>query len=192
MVRRHDADLLARRLAMSRLPTPAPPRHLIVAAVIVFAASPAPADDAVVGTVRSLPVVSVSLAVGSTERETKRVVYAPPPGWYIRSHRVECAKKAGLSSFAVSTVPAGWHWLMDEKTMEAGRAKAGAVIPTAAGLVGARAEAEGAKAAAGHQANSSTHHVLVLDVIAQGAGFWRGGGAIDLTVTAEMVYVGKE
>jgi hypothetical protein len=170
------------------------PRHLAVTFTILFASSPLLADDPApaVGTVRTLPVVSVSLAVDSTGRETKLVVYSPPPGWYIRSHKVECAKKAGLSSYTVSTVPAGWKWLMDENTAESGKAKAGASIPTAAGVLSGKAEAEGEKKVAGHQANSSTHHVLVLDVIAKGAGFWRGGGAIDLTVNAEMVYVGQK
>src|SRR5262245_34192314 len=36
---------------------------------------------------------TLSMQVGSTDSETKRVAYAPPPGWYVRGHQVRCAKK---------------------------------------------------------------------------------------------------
>ena len=38
----------------------------------------------------------------------------------------------------------------------------------------------------------STHHALVVDATARGEGFLRGGGALELTVTAELVYVGGD
>lgn len=165
-------------------------RHLVVTAVLVLPARAA-AEEPTVGSVCEFSVVSVALSAGSTERETRRVVYAPPPGWYIRSHRVECVRKDGRSSFAVSTVPAGWQWLYAEQVTAAGRAKAAAAIPGPASWVGGHAEAEGERTAADRQANSSTHHVLVVDVTAKGAGLWRGGGSIELTVTAEMIYLGR-
>lgn len=89
----------------ARLPFPAC-RALLALAVL---AAPATAQPPDVGTVRELPVVSVSLAVGSTDRDTKRVVYAPPPGWYVRSHKVTVARRSGAVTFTVSTVPAGWQ-----------------------------------------------------------------------------------
>ena len=36
----------------------------------------------------------------------------------------------------------------------------------------------------------SSHHALVVEATAKGEGFLRGGGAIQLTVTADLVYVG--
>jgi hypothetical protein len=132
------------------------------------------------------------LAVGSTEKEAKRVVYAPPPGWYIRSHRVECGKKHGLSSYTVSTVPADWQWASEERSSEATRAKAAAAVTTHEVMFGGgQAASETDKALTGQSRASSSHHILVVDAVAKGAGFLRGGGEIELTVTAEMVYLGK-
>src|SRR4051794_4715935 len=56
---------------------------------ILSAASP-PSDypaEFAVGDVQTVTVITISMAVGSTEHEVKRVTYAPPPGWYVRSHR---------------------------------------------------------------------------------------------------------
>ncbi len=152
------------------------------------AASDAPA----VGTVRELPVVSVSLAVGSTERDTRRVVYAPPPGWYVRSHRVRVASRSGCVTYSVSTVPAGWQWTNDERAAALGKAagSVGAALPNGV-PVGAQAGGAHESAVAGRQASTSSHHVLVVDVAARGAGLWQGGAAVDLTVIAEMVYLGN-
>lgn len=184
------AALLALLTAPANAAEPVP--AFVARATAPAATAPALLDEKpAYGTVRNLSVVSVSLAVGSTEREEKRVVYSPPPGWYIRSHKVECEKKSGLSSFTVSTVPAGWAWSTDSKTVQAGHASAGAPVPVAGVVVPAKAEAESGKSAADHTATNSSHHAIVVDVTAKGAGFWRGGGAIDLTVTAEMVYLGK-
>lgn len=163
-------------------------------ALLALALSPAPAlaADPPVGTVRELPVVSVSLAVGSTERDTKRVVYAPPPGWYVRSHKVRVNHRAGTVTYSVSTVPAGWNWTNDERAAASGKA-AGSVGVTLNGVVPAGGQASGAheSAVAGRQASTSSHHVLVVDVAARGAGLWQGGAAVDLTVVAEMVYTGQ-
>jgi hypothetical protein len=145
-----------------------------------------------VGTVRELPVVSVSLAVGSTERDAKRVVYAPPPGWYVRSHRVRVTNRSGAVTFTVSTVPAGWQWSNDERAAVSGRAAGavGATLPS--GLpVGGHAGGAHDSTVTGRQANSSSHHALVVDVTARGAGLLQGGAAVELTVIAEMVYLGR-
>src|SRR3954469_2739081 len=107
---------------MSRLPRIA--FALLTAAML----APAPAAPPTIppGTVQTLPVLTVSLNVGSTEKEVRRVVYAPPPGWHIRSHRVEVATKTGLASYTVNTVPADWAWSSDDAATEAAKAKAGA------------------------------------------------------------------
>jgi len=148
------------------------------------------ADPPPVGSVYTVPVVSVALEVGSTEKESKRVVYAPPPGWYVRSHRVECGRRYGLASYTVSTVPAGWKWASDESASDSGRAKVTAAGGTPASKFGGEAAAEWDDAAAARQRTRASHHSLVVDVSARGAGLWRGGGGIELTVVAEMVYVG--
>jgi hypothetical protein len=163
-------------------------------ALLALALFPAPAlaTEPPVGTVRELPVVSVALAVGSTERDAKRVVYAPPPGWYVRSHKVRVGHRAGTVTYTVSTVPAGWNWTNDERAAASGKA-AGSVGVTLNGVVPAGGQAAGAheSAVAGRQASTSSHHVLVVDVAARGAGLWQGGAAVNLTVVAEMVYLGQ-
>jgi hypothetical protein len=155
-------------------------------------ALPARAADApAVGATQTLPAVSVAVAVGSTERDARRAVYAPPPGWYVRSHKVEVARRYGAATYAVSTVPAGWAWRADEQTATADRAAAGAAVSAYKVSGGGQAATAQATATAGHQESASSHHVLVVDVAARGAGLWQGGGGIDLTVVVELVYLGK-
>lgn len=166
-------------------------------AVVVLGGLTAPARPAVaappeVGAVRELPVVSVSLAVGSTDKETKRAVYAPPPGWYVRSHRVVTANKSGSVTYSVGTVPAGWSWVSDERAAASGKVNGSAKLALPNGLAGG-GEVAGSQesAVAGRQVTTASHHVLVVDVTAKGAGLWQGGGGVDLTVYAEMVYLGR-
>jgi hypothetical protein len=170
------------------------PTLLVTLALSAAAPAPAVAADGPppVGTVRELPVVSVSLSVGSTDKESKRVVYAPPPGWYVRSHRVATAHRTGTVTFTVSTVPAGWNWVADERMTTSGKASGTATVALPHGIA-AGGQVAGAQDAAFNerQANRSSHHVLVVDVTAKGAGLWQGGGGVDLTVFAEMVYLGK-
>jgi hypothetical protein len=164
----------------------------LVALSLIAPAGRAADTPPAVGTVRELPVVSVSLAVGSTDRDAKRVVYAPPPGWYVRSHRVRVTNRTGAVTYTVSTVPAGWQWSNDERAAASGRA-AGSVGVALPGALPVGGQASGAQesAVAGRQASTSSHHVLVVDVTARGAGLWQGGAAVDLTVIAEMVYLGR-
>ena len=165
-------------------------RYVLVPALLATGAARAAEPPA--GTVRTLPVVSVSLAVGSTERESKRVVYAPPPGWYVRSHRVVTDKKHGVVSYTVNTVPAGWNWLSDERSRKASRSSAEAMVATVQSWAGGKAAMSQDASASGRQTNTSSHHVLVLDVSAKGEGFFGGGGGVEMTVYAEMVYLGDE
>ncbi|HVK17544.1 MAG TPA: hypothetical protein VM533_11400 [Fimbriiglobus sp.] len=163
-------------------------QYVIVPAFLATGA--ARADEPPVGTVRTLPVVSVSLAVGSLERESKRVVYAPPPGWYVRSHRVVSDRKHGVVTYTVNTVPAGWNWLSDERSRKASRSSAEAMVATVQSWAGGKASTTSDSTSTGRQANTSSHHVLVVDVSAKGEGLFCGGGGVELTVYAEMVYLG--
>lgn len=143
-----------------------------------------------VGDVQRLEVASVSLSVGWTEKETKRVTYTPPPGWHIRSHKVQCRERYGLSSYAVSTVPAGWDASGEDGSVESSQSKMAAALqaPGAGGKAKALVKSE--RSATDRHQRSSSHHALVVEATAQGAGYFRGGGGIELTVTAELVYLG--
>ena len=59
-----------------------------------------------VGQVQTLADITLSMQVGNTDSETRRVTYAPPPGWYVRGHEVSCAKKSGNVSYSVSATDA--------------------------------------------------------------------------------------
>lgn len=142
------------------------------------------------GAVQTLPVMTIALNVGSTEKESRRVVYAPPPGWHIRSHRVECTTKTGLASYTVNTVPADWAWSSDDSSAEGASAKAeaGAHLPGTGGQ--AKAITESRKTTAEHQRTVASHHALVVDATARGSGWLRGGATLELKVFAELVYDG--
>ncbi|MBN9121540.1 MAG: hypothetical protein J0I06_20725 [Planctomycetes bacterium] len=144
-----------------------------------------------VGTVQTLPVLSVSLAVGSTGRETKRAVYAPPPGWYVRSHRVVVTNKYGSVAYAVSTVPAGWDWRADEEAASAGRSNTAGTVSAYKVQGGGQLATSRELSAADHHAVASSHHLLVIDAAARGCGFLQSGSGVELTVVAEMVYLGR-
>ena len=168
------------------------PRFLCLL-TLAAAAPAAGADDRPrPGTVRTLRVATVALEVGSTDRDSKRVVYAPPPGWYIRSHRVVCEKKYGVVAYAVSTVPAGWNWVSDERTRAASKSAAGATVTAYHFGAGGQAAAASDATSADRQLNTSSHHLLVVDVSARGQGLFLGGGGVNLTVYAEMVYLGTD
>ncbi len=168
------------------------PIHIIVDLLITAALAPAPAAAQAVapGTVQTLPVITVSLTVGSTEKEVRRVVYAPPPGWHIRSHRVECTSRTGLASYTVNTVPDDWEWSSDEASAESAKTKAAAAAQAPGAGGQAKAVTESRKVTAEHQHTTASHHALVVDAAARGGGFLRGGAGLELTVYAELVYVG--
>jgi len=171
---------------MSRLP------RISVALLMVILIGPAPVigQQFARGTVQTLPVITISLNVGSMEKEVRHVVYSPPPGWHIRSHRVECTSKSGLASYTVNTIPADWAWSSDESATESTNAKAGATAQ-AHGLGGkAQGTTESRKMTSEHQRMTANHHALVVDAMAHGSGFFGKGAALELTVYAELVYVG--
>jgi hypothetical protein len=150
------------------------------------------AQEPHVGDVQTLPVISISLKVGSTERETKQVTYTPPPGWYVRSHTVGCTQKAGNSSYTVSTVPRDWVWSSEEKIRE--RYRGLLELAAKAEDVGLRAELllEQEQLLKELRKVQSSHHALVVEATARGEGFLRGGASLQLTVAAELVYIGTD
>lgn len=160
---------------------------------LAFSAVPTrSADPPPVGTAQVLPALSISMAVGSTGRDSKWAVYSPPPGWYVRSHYVTVSNRTGYVTYTVSTVPTGWQWKSDEQAATTGRAAGsfGVVVPAVL-PVGGQAAGERDAAALDRHANSSSHHMLVVEVTARGAGFLQGGSTIELTVYADMVYLGR-
>jgi hypothetical protein len=172
-------------------------RHILpalIAAVALLAglAGAARAQGPRVGDVQRLPVVTLSLQVGSTEQASKSATYTPPPGWYIRSHSVECQQKYGHASYSVSTVPPGWTWASDDRLNESYRQ-----LIEAAGKVHdvglqARLEQDRDETVRERRNTRVSHHALVVEATARGEGLFRGPSGIQLTVTAELVYVGTD
>jgi hypothetical protein len=166
-------------------------RTSLATLVALLPAFSAAADAPPVGTTLTLPVISASVSAGGTDRESRRAVYAPPPGWYVRSHRVVPTRKSGAVTYAVNTVPAGWAWRAEEQTAAEGRSAAAAGVTAFKVSAGGQAALARSATAAGLQSSASSHHVLVLEVSARGPGLWRGESAVDLTVVAELVYLGR-
>ena len=134
--------------------------------------------------------MTLSLAVSSTGKEVRRVTYSPPPGWYVRAHRVEIKEKTGLSSFTVNTVPKEWSYLSEEQVKE-----------TYKGLFELAAKAQnialGTKLAADEERTLSelrkaraSHHALIVEATVKGEGVLRSGGNLYMTVIADIVFVG--
>jgi hypothetical protein len=166
---------------------------IAVAACVLFAApGRGLAEAPQVGDVQRLTAVTISMTVGSTEKETKKVTYTPPPGWYVRSHSVECTKKAGNSSFSVNTVPQDWAFMSEDKVKESYKTLIDLAGEVQNAGLKAQFEAEQDKLLAELRNVRSSHHALVVEASARGEGFLRSGGVLELTVTAELVYVGTD
>jgi hypothetical protein len=158
----------------------------------MLAANPVAGQQIAPGTVQTLPVITLSLNVGCMEKEVRRVVYSPPPGWHIRSHRVECTTKTGLASYTVNTVPAEWAWSSEDAATADAKAKAAATAQ-AHGIGGqAQGTTESRKMTSEHQKTTASHHALVVEATAHGSGFLGKGAGLELTVYAELVFVGPE
>jgi hypothetical protein len=171
MARLLAASILALSLAMTHPALARPPRP---------------------GEVQRLVVVTLSMQVGGTEKETRHVTYTPPPGWYVRSHHVDCTRRTGHSSFSVATLPQDWAWVSAEKVEESYR-----TLIDLAGKAGhrglqARFDQERRQTLDEIRKVRSTHHALVVDATARGEGFLRSGGGLELTVTADLVFVGTK
>src|SRR5262245_41109040 len=159
---------------------------LVAAPVRAENSTPSPGD------VQRLTVITLNMQVGSTEKESKKVTYTPPPGWYVRSHSVECVRKVGNSSYTVSTVPQDWVWASEEQVGESYKN----LIDLAAKAHNAGLQAELLLEREQwlrelHKVRSS-HHALVVEATVRGEGFLRSGGGLELTVTAELVDVGTQ
>jgi hypothetical protein len=152
----------------------------------------APAQAPQVGQVQSLTVLTLSMQVGSTDSETRRVAYAPPPGWYVRGHEVRCTKKSGNTSYTVNTVPQDWSYISEEKVRDAYKGLLDLAAQAHSAGLRAKVAAEQEQLLNEVRKVRSTHHALVVDVTVRGEGFLRGGGSLELTVTAELVFVGTE
>jgi hypothetical protein len=156
----------------------------------VLACGLAQAQSPRVGDVQRLTAVTVSLRVGSTEKETRRVVYTPPPGWHVRSHDVQVKARYGSSSFSVNTVPRDWRWSSQESLNESDRLHID--VAGQAQHVGVHTALKSEKDRVSSELREvrATHHALVVEATAKGEGFLRGGGGVELTVTAEIVFLG--
>lgn len=149
------------------------------------------ADGPPIGTTLTMPVASAAVSASGTGRESRRVVYAPPPGWYVRSHRVVTSYRVGSVAYSVSTVPAGWAWRAEEQTATEGKSAAAGTLSAYKVSAGGQASAEQSASSSDIQATAASHHALVIDVSARGPGLWRGESGLELTVVAELVYVGR-
>src|SRR5581483_4818578 len=101
-----------------------------------------------------------------TGKESKRVTYTPPPGWYVRGHTVHCQRKAGYSSFTVSTLPCDWAFVTEEQVGESYRT----LLHLAAGARDAGLKAKLAREqdllVTELRRGRSSHHALVVDAVA--------------------------
>lgn len=163
-----------------------------VVALTVWSTGKVSGQEPALGTVQKLPVISLDLRAGSTEKQSKRGTYTPPPGWYIRSHSVHCTHRQGNTSYVVSTVPAGWNLASENRRTDTNRQlfDVAALVHELGGQ--GRVENEQDSAAYASRSTNSSHHALIVDVTAVGEGMFRGSSEIELTVIAELVYVGTE
>jgi hypothetical protein len=164
-------------------------RATIVSAALVLV-GPAHAQGPRVGEVRRVRGVTLSVRAGSTEKETRRATYTPPPGWYIRSHAVNCTARCGHTSFSVSTVPQGWGLRTEEELRESYKVLIDLAGKSHGPGLQAKFALEQDALLRGLRQARATHHALVVEATAAGEGFLRGGSCIELTVTAELVYLG--
>jgi hypothetical protein len=167
---------------------------VLVVPAILLVTGPAVAREPIPGEVRTCQVVSVALSVGSLEKDAKRIVYAPPPGWYIRGHTVECKNKVGAASYAVNTVPADWSWDASETSWDEMKVR-GSATATAKGVttpVQAGGSYRVEKASGEQVRRAASHHALVVEATAKGTGLLGSGAGLELTITADLVYVGGE
>jgi len=165
-------------------------RCAVVLATALGVAGSARAQLPQQGEVRWVKAITLSLRVGSTEKESKQVTYTPPPGWYVRSHWVDCTARQGCSSFSVNTVPPDWSWFAEEQSRESSRALAELAAKSHGAGLQAKVAHEQEIQRRGVRHVHSSHHVLVVDATARGEGFLGRGGCIELTVTVELVYLG--
>ena len=165
---------------------------LLAVTAALFASTRAAAQAPQIGEVQRLQVITLSLHVGSTETEKKQVTYTPPPGWYVRSHTVDCTARYGNSSFTVNTVPQDWRWCSEGTVHESYKLLIEMAGQAQNAGMQAKFQSERDRLLSELRKVRSSHHALVVDATARGAGLLRGGGGVQLAVTAELVYVGTQ
>ena len=142
------------------------------------------------GEMKSVPVITISLSVGSTGKELKQVTYAPPPGWYVRAHRVEIKEKTGLSSFTVNTIPREWSYVTEDHVRDTYRGLLDLAAKAQNYVLGTRLAAEEERTLAEVRKARSSHHALIVEATVRGEGLFRSGGSLYMTVFADLVFVG--
>jgi hypothetical protein len=142
------------------------------------------------GHMKSVRVITISLATGSTGKEFKRVSYAPPPGWYVRAHRVEIKEKTGLSSFTVNTVPRDWSYVSEEQVHDTYKGLLELAAKAQNIALGTKLAAEEERTLSEVRKARSSHHALVVEATVKGEGVFRSGGTLYMTVVADLVFVG--
>ena len=169
-------------------------RRILAILVVVIACRSGPVFAQIprIGDIQVLPVINVSLQVGSTGKESKQATYSPPPGWYIRSHQVMCIQRYGTSSYAVSTVPAGWVWNSEEQFKELHERLADVAVKAENVAIQLKLNAKRDDTVYDLLKANSGKHALILETNATGGGLFHGGSGIQLRVFAEMVYIGMD
>jgi hypothetical protein len=92
----------------------------------------------------------------------------------------------------VNTVPREWDWRSEEKAEDSCKILIELVGPSHAGELQAKFNLQHEALLQRLRSVRASHHALVVEATARGEGFLRGGGCIELTVTAELVYLGTE
>jgi hypothetical protein len=166
-------------------------RFTVLTLTCLFIPAAATAQHPRPGDVERLTVISLSLQAAGTREEAKRVTYTPPPGWHVRSHEVRCGQRRGATSFTVGTVPADWSSTADERAGESSRRLADVTAEAPGAGARARLRGEAGRERSQSRSEVSSHHALVVEASARGGGLFVGGAALELTVVAELVYVGE-
>jgi len=89
-------------------------------------------------------------------------------------------------------VPRNWGWVSEEKVEDSYKALLDLAGKAGNPVLQAKFALERERALRELRKVRATHHALVVDASARGEGFLRSGGGLELTVTAELVFVGTD
>jgi hypothetical protein len=179
---------------MSQHPRPRDFARPFCVALTVLAGVPAfaSADPPRTGDLISVQVITISVHAGGFDRDTKTASYTPPAGWYVRSHSITQLEHRGNTSFAVSTFPGGWLGGLAEDA--AGSAQNSVEAAARFREVGVEAKLKHDQKSANRDLRDShySHHALIVEATAQGAGYFRPTSGLELVVTADLIYMGAD
>ena len=150
------------------------------------AAPPEPGDT------KTATAVTISLRVGNTGKKSTTETYSPPPGWYIQGHRVNVRSKFGQSSYSVSTIPAGWSAVDKTKVEKRYNVAIDLAVKKGAKDLAAKLRVDKDSFSSSYSIASRSHHNLQVKAEAKGEGYLKGGGSVQMTVSADLVYVGND